>query len=692
MNELFIELFSEEIPARMQKTGAETLGRLIGEALKPLKVQQVKLYSTPRRIAGCFIVEAEIPASVISERGPRETAPEKALEGFLRKFQATQNELTKENGFWVLHRNQPAIPAEAFIAKTLPELLWQFPWPKSQRWGKGSTFTWVRPLHKILCLLNGKVVYFPLSHNGDTGHDDTGHNLSSGSETAGHHFLSSGFFSVSSCKDWEEKLSSHFVIADTDQRRKTLLQGLEKLTEAENLTIAPDTGLVEEVTGLVEWPVPFLGRIEESFMDLPIEVMQVSMRVNQRYFTLLHKGTHQPAPWFAFVANIPPSDGGTLTVKGNERVLRARFADARYFWDHDRKTPLFSKLDRLKAVTFHAKLGTQFERTQRLISLSSFIAKNIGASPTLAERSALLCKIDLTTGMVGEFPELQGVMGGYYALHDQEDPACAQAITEHYSPKGVNDGVPTAPVSISLALADKIDTLAGFFAVGEKPTGSGDPYALRRAALGVLRMIRENQLSLALEETFQYALSLYPETLSQPETLQELMEFIRERLRIQLRSEDVPHDILAAILSAASLLDVNQIVERIKHLTQFLKTEEGLNLLAVVKRANNILRIENRKDGPHHGDVTPNLLTEPSEQTLYKVFSKVLPATQQALQDNNYPQALTELSSTRSILDTFFETVTVNDPSEDLRKNRLKLLSQLTEMAKSVADFTQIDG
>lgn len=684
MAEFFIELFSEEIPARMQRQGAETLGRLLKEALSPLNAELRSVFSTPRRIAASLSVDFSIPAQTLSERGPRESAPEKALGGFLRKFQATRDDLILENGFWVLNRSIPAKSAAEHIAACLPDVLWQFPWPKSQRWGAGSAFTWVRPLHRIVCLLDGQIVPFSLARE-----NDTGHHLVSSNMTEGHRFLSEGAFPVSSCGQWEQTLAAHYVIVNADQRRDKLLAECEQLANEEGLIIAPDPGLVEEVTGLVEWPVAFLGEIDENFMDLPMEVMQVSMRVNQRYFTLLTKD-NQPAPRFGFIANLLPTDGGDLTIAGNERVLRARFSDARYFWNLDRSTSLFSKLDRLKDITFHAKLGTQYERVTRIKALSAFLAHVLGADAEQAQRAALLSKIDLTTGMVGEFPELQGIMGGYYARHDKEEEAVATAISDHYMPRGPKDGVPHTPIAIILALADKIDTLTGFFAIDEKPSGSGDPFALRRAALGIIRIIRENDLNLSLTDILSFSLKQFPHALQNPTITEEVAEFLIERLRVQLKSENVPYDIMAAVIARPHRLDLLQITGRINSLIHFLEGEDGKNLLAGIKRASNILRIENKKDGPHTGTPEETLLQDSAEKELFALFTDILPQTTRAVQNEAYEQALGLIATLRPAVDRFFDHVTVNDDNADLRKNRLKLLAEFNHITQLIADFNHI--
>ncbi|GBR06663.1 glycine--tRNA ligase subunit beta [Acetobacter oeni] len=695
MAELLLELFSEEIPARMQQPAGDELVRQIGKAFTALSPRNPKSYTGPRRIALSCELDAEVPAETISERGPRETAPEKALEGFLRKHGAGKEDARLENGFWVLTRNTPAISAEAYIAERLPALLRQFSWPKSMRWGTGSHFTWVRPLRRILCTLGGTVVPFSLATD-EGGTPDNGHHLTSGDLTEGHRFYPTGSakaepFAARTVADWQTGLRARRVLTDAAERRETILRGISQLATEEGLALVTDPGLVEEVAGLVEWPVPFLGRIDDTFMELPAEVMQVSMRVNQRYFALRHTDG-SPAPRFAFIANIEPTDNGVQVVAGNERVLRARFADARHFWDLDRKQTLESRVAGLDKVTFHADLGSQGDRVKRLVRLAELIAPMVGASPQHAARAALLAKADLSTGMVGEFPELQGIMGGYYARHDHEpDDVCA-AIAGHYQPRGPSDETPTAPVSVAVALADRFDMLAGFFAAGAKPTGSGDPYGLRRAALGIISLIRTSALRLDLVALFVKASEALPPALQNAPDLDLLPGFIAERLRVQLRSEGKRHDILAAISAGNYDTDITRLLARTDALADMLATEDGKNLLAATKRATNILRIEDKKDGPHEGTPDPALYTQPEEIALAAALKTVIPLVEDAIAEERFTDAMRDAASLRPALDTFFESVIVNADDPHIRGNRLKLLSELVRMTRLIADFSQIDG
>ncbi len=675
MPELLLELFSEEIPARMQRGAAADLARILTAALAPLNSIAVETFAGPRRIALKAEIAAEVPAASTTERGPRTSAPDQAVTGFLRKHGATRDQLREEAGYWVLHKTSRPTQAADLVAQTLPPLLRRFPWPKSMRWGGSSAFTWVRPLRRIICLLDGEVVRFDLRDG-----EDDGHGLAASDLTEGHRFHAPGAFRVTGFHDWRAQLSHRRVLVDAAERRHRIASGIAALAEARDLTVIEDPGLLEEVAGLVEWPVPLLGQVDPAFMDLPPEVMQVSMRVNQRYFALRTQAG-DPAPWFGFVANIEAEDGGETIIAGNERVLRARFADARHFWDLDRKTPLAARVPALDQITFHAKLGSQGERVRRLRRLARVIATYAGANPDKAEHAAELAKADLVTGMVGEFPELQGVMGRYYALHGGEAPAIGDAIRDHYAPKGPNDPVPSAPLSITVALADKLDQLAGFFAIGEKPTGSGDPYALRRAGLGVIRIIRDNRLRLPL-------IPLLKQTAG-PSA--EILDFLAERLRVQLRAEGARHDVLAAVFAAGADDDIVRLLSRTDAITALLGTEDGANLLTAYRRAANILRIEERKDGPHDGPPDPDLLRQPEETALADAL-EALTETDHLLAREDYPAAMAAMARLRAPLDAFFDRVTVNAPEPELRRNRLRLLARVRAAMNRVADFSKIES
>jgi glycyl-tRNA synthetase beta chain len=537
---------------------------------------------------------------------------------------------------------------------------------------------------------------------------------------------------VASCDDWAAKLRQRRVLVDADDRKRVISEGIAALAAARQIALVDDPGLLDEVAGLVEWPVPLLGRIDDAYMDLPPEVRQVSMRVNQRYFAFRNLDG-SAAPYFGVVANIEPADGGATSIAGNERVLRARFADARHFWDLDRKTRLESRVPQLDHVTFHAKLGTQGERVRRLERLAEEIAPLVGAGPALARDAARLCKADLVTGMVGEFPELQGVMGRYYALHDGEDRLVADAIRDHYAPRGPTDPVPAADVSIVVALADKLDQLVGFFAIGERPSGAGDPYALRRAALGIIRIIRENALRLNLIPLIEAALPQMRETLRHARLLERqaivetakglgvplgpyadaearstrrvpgsteaidtitfhVMDFVYDRLLVLLRAEGARHDVLAAAFAAAWDDDITRLLARTDAVAVLLRSDDGANLLTAYRRAANILRIEDRKDGPHTGEPDRDLLRVPEEivlaQALRVTESTVIPL----LEREDFAAAMAAMAQLRAPLDTFFDEVTVNAPEPDLRRNRLRLLHSLRSTMGRIADFAKIEG
>jgi glycyl-tRNA synthetase beta chain len=681
MPELFLELFSEEIPARMQRGAAAELERAVTSLLAAISPANVATWFGPRRIALRAEVAAEVAAASSVERGPRSSAPEQALTGFLRKHNAGREQLRQEGDYWVLEKTAAAVSAADLIAGVMPGLLRRFSWPKSMRWGGSSSFVWVRPLRRIVCLLDGRVVPFDLRDGADDGHC-----LASANLTEGHRFHAPGAFAVTGAANWRDNLTARQVLVDAADRKRVIADRIAGLAAEKSLTVVDDPGLLDEVAGLVEWPVPHLGRIAEEHMDLPPEVMQVSMRVNQRYFAL-RTADHAAAPWFAFVANIQADDNGAAIIAGNERVLRARFSDARHFWDLDRRTKLADRIPALDSVTFQAKLGTQGDRVRRLALLAADIAAQVGADPFQARRAAELAKADLVTGMVGEFPELQGVMGRYYARHDGEDPEVADAIRDHYAPRGPAEAPPSAPVSIAVALADKLDQLTGFFAIGEKPTGSGDPYALRRAALGVIRIIRENGLRVNLQQ-------LLAATGADRATVTAVFEFIIERLVVQLRADGRRYDVLNAVFASSQRPggDLATLLGRTEAVADLLASPDGANLLTAYRRAANILRIEERKDGPHSGAPDKALLETPEEQSLDRAIADANLDIQLCLQNEDFEAAVQRLARLRPALDAFFENITVNAPEPDLRRNRLRLLSQVRSVMDRIADFSRIEG
>ncbi len=670
----------------MQARGAESLARALTDALAALKPSAVRQFSGPRRIAVAADVAGAVAASSSIERGPRIGAPEQALTGFLRKHAAARSELREEAGFHVLEKTAPAVRAETLIAAAMPDVLRRFAWPKSMRWGGTSAFTWVRPLRRIACLLGGRVVEFSLASG-----DDDGHGLASGDVTEGHRFMAPGPLTVRDVDSWERTLEQRFVIASATERRARVADGIVAAAAAHGLSVVEDPGLVDEVCGLVEWPVALLGRIDDALMDLPAEVMQVSMRVNQRYFaTRLPDG--RPAPWFAFVANIAPTDGGAAIIAGNERVLRARFADARHFWDWDRRTKLADRVAALDGVTFHASLGTQGARVRRLVPLAGAVARAIGADVALAERAALLCKADLTTGMVGEFPELQGVMGGYYARHDGEPDAVADAVRDHYAPKGGSDTPPRAPVAVAVALADKLDQIAGFFSQGLAPSGSGDPFALRRAALGIIRTIRDNGLRLRLSPVVTLAASAFVAHEKADALASEILNFLHDRIRVQFRADGGRADVLQAALNTEGPKD--DLVLFLHHagaLADLLMTDDGQNLLAAYKRAANILAIESKRDSATYGGaVDRGMLATDTENSLYHAVSDAR-IVQRHVADEDFGHAVKILATLRRPLDAFFAENKVNDENAAVRRNRLALLWNVKNLIDTVGYFDALN-
>ena len=674
MPEFFLELFSEEIPARMQREAGVQLEKICSAALAGLKIQVVEVFTGPRRIALKAIVNEATEAREIEERGPRESAPEAALAGFLGKHKATRADVVAEGGFFYLRRRQNSVAAAELILAALPGALEKFAWPKSMRWGQSGGFTWVRPLRRVVCLLDGVVVKFALGP------------VVAGNITEGHRFLAPGAFEVISAADWQGKLRERFVIADQNERREKVVAGLAARAAEVGLTVAEDAGLVDEVTGLVEWPVALVGWIDEGFMELPPEVRELSMKVNQRYFAL-RDSEGKPAARFGFVANIVAADGYAAIVAGNERVLRARLSDARHFWDLDLKTPLDELLPKLDKIVFHAKIGTQGERVKRIAALARQIAETLGADEKTArqaEWAGKLSKADLASGMVGEFPELQGVMGGYYAErapHGWDRGVVGSAIKTHYQPKGPSDEVPKGVVAASVALADKLDTLIQFFAENEKPTGSGDPYALRRAALGVIRIILENNF-----ENFDLNIFLFESY--------EVYSFLLERLRVKLRGEQKRFDVLDAVFAVSADGNLVRLMKRIVALSKLLASDDGRNLLIAYKRAANILQIEDPDGKNRTLSPDPAVFVDQAERDFFEAQIAVRSEiqTRDYLGEERYEEVMLLLASLRPAIDKFFENVKVNDPLETVRQNRLRLLAQFRGTVDNIADFSKIEG
>lgn len=692
MAELLLELLSEEIPARMQPRAREDLQRLMSAALKDagLDFSSMAAYSTPRRLA--LVVEGlpEAQPDISEERrGPRADAPDKAVDGFLRSVGLTRDQLEereeKKGTFLYAKIEKKGLPTARVLGKIVLSTIFNFPWPKSMRWSDGR-LQWVRPLRSILCLFDGEVV--PL----------TAWNIDSGNQTQGHRFLAPKPFAVKDFKDYKAKLLKHKVVLDQMDRREAIHEEARGLAERHRLELIDDPALLDEVTGLVEWPVALLGGFDDAFLELPPEVLTTAMRSHQKYFALRDPKTGNLAPNFITIANITASDGGKAIAAGNERVLTARLSDAKFFWDQDLKIKLEDRLPALGDIVFHEKLGTVAERVERIEKLAVHIAENYtpDADVEHVRRAARLSKADLVTEMVGEFPELQGLMGSYYAAAQGEAPEVAQAIREHYAPKGPDDACPAAPVSVAVALAEKLDTLVGLFGVNEWPTGSKDPFALRRSALGVIRLVLENEIRVSLLQILQdaegpFALQIGPWTFS----ANKAFDFFADRLKVQQREKGVPHDLIDAVFSLGGEDDLVRLLARVAALQEFLKTEDGANLLTGYRRAANIVRIEEKNDKSKYDvDVDVKLLREPQEKALFERLGAARGEMEAAVAVEDFAGAMTALASLRAPVDAFFDHVTVNTMDEEgrLRVNRLNMLSEIRRVMETVADFSKIEG
>lgn len=694
MAELFLELFSEEIPARMQTRASEDLKRLVTDKLKDagLAFTGAAAYATPRRLALTVDGLPQAQPDVTDEkRGPRVGAPEQAVQGFLKSaglasLDQCEKRDTGKGEFWFAVVKKKGVKTAALLPALLSESFAALPWPKSMRWA-GHQYRWVRPLHSIVATFDG----VPLEGAIDLG----GSSIKFGCTTRGHRFLDPRPIKVAHFGDYKTKLGEGYVIVDPAERRSAIREQADKLAASAGLSVKPDDALLDEVTGLVEWPVALIGRIDEQFMDIPPEVLTTSMRVNQKYFSLLDK-TGKLAPRFIVVANMQTKDSGKAIVAGNERVLRARLSDAKFFWDQDRKVKLEERVPALKDIVFHAKLGTVADKVSRMEALAAELVPFIpGADVDQTRSAALLAKADLTSGMVGEFPELQGVMGRYYAMHEGEKQAVADAIAEHYAPLGPTDRCPTAPISVAVALADKIDSLVGFFAIDEKPTGSKDPFALRRAALGVIRLIVENKLRLPLNKVFAAAHQSYANRKTAFSALQprELLDFFADRLKVALREKGVRHDLISAVFALGGEDDLVRLLARVDALKRFLDSEDGANLLVAYRRASNIVRIEEKKDSKtYNSGVDGALLRQDEEKALHRALAASGEAGGQALDGEDFTGAMAALARLRAPVDAFFDKVTVNTEDADLRANRLRLLSEIRATLNRVADFSQIEG
>jgi glycyl-tRNA synthetase beta chain len=710
VSELLLELLSEEIPARMQPRAIEGLTGLLHDKLAAAQIpaESIRGYVTPRRLT--VVAEgilAAQPDRTEERRGPRVGAPQPAIDGFLRSSglaAVTECEIraTDRGEFYFAVVNRPGRPAREVLPELIHGAMAELPWPKSMRY-PASDLRWIRPLISILCLFEGEVLALPVG------------GVPVGRTTRGHRFLSPGKICVANAADYHERLSKAHVLLDQEHRKEKIREDLQEAAAVKGLSVNPDSALLEEVTGLVELPAVLMGSIDPAFMTLPREVLATAMRAHQKYFSCRYPDS-TPAPHFLFVANNLAADGGKTIIAGNERVLRARLADARFFWNQDLKVPLEARVDTLKERIFHDRLGSVYDKSERITALAEFLAPHIyGADAGRAGRAARLAKADLSTHMVAEFPELQGIMGSYYyeAQHHSAKPQeivehtqVATAIGDHYKPMGPNDFCPKAPDSVVVALADKIDTLVAFFAIQMAPTGSRDPFALRRAALGIIRIILENRVPLPLKGALTEAAEIfykardparfsYWQSKIRDDLYPELMLFILERLKVRLREQGTRHDLIAAAFGQVGTAedDLVRLLRRVDALANFLASEDGANLLTAYRRASNIVAIEERKDGRKYADpVDPALLDQPEERALADYLAKVGSRAGTLLSSEEFEKVMAELARLRRPVDDFFDKVTVNCDDPALRENRLRLLSAIRATMNRVADFSQIEG
>jgi glycyl-tRNA synthetase beta chain len=699
MAELLLELFSEEIPARMQAKAETDLRDAMEKALKEagLKWKLLAACSGPRRLTVSITGLSERSADVKEERkGPKVGAPDKAVEGFLRGAglsdisQAEVRSDPKKGDFYVAVIETPGRDAKDIIAEAVPAIIRGFHWPKSMRWGTGD-LRWVRPLQRTTCVLDGEIVPFDVD------------GIASGNQVEGHRVHGRGPYTVTGWEDYSKQLegAGHVKLTRAD-RREVILKGIEAVCKKAGLEWIEDQGLLEEVMGLAEWPVVVLGDMDPDFLSLPPEVIQLSMRTHQKYFAVNDAKTGKLAPHFIVVANIEATDGGKKLAEGNSRVLSARLDDARFFWDLDKAKPLDEMAKKLSTIAFKAELGSLGDKVERVAALARELALKVGADPDLAERAARLAKADLVSEMVGEFPELQGVMGRYYALEAGEPAAVADAIRDHYKPQGPSDNVPTDPVGIAVALADKLDTLVGFWAIDEKPTGSKDPFALRRAALGVVRILLESEARLSMREAGGKAdFGLAEHTGGKgfvggawEDYGEDLLSFFADRLKQHLRDEGLRHDLIDAVFALGED-DLVLITKRVEALGAFLGTEDGANLLAGYKRAANILKAEEKKGAlPDNLVVDGALIDAGAEEEihLHQTLGQVRHDIEEPLKNEDFAAVMTELAKLRGPVDAFFEHVMVNDQDAAVRANRLALLADIRDTLHRVADFSQIEG
>ncbi|MBB4366657.1 glycyl-tRNA synthetase beta chain [Bradyrhizobium sp. CIR18] len=697
MPELLLELFSEEIPARMQAKAADDLRRLVTDKLvaEGLVYEGAKAFATPRRLAlTVHGIPARQPDLKTERRGPKVGAPDAAVQGFLKatglkSLDEAKIQRDPKGDFYIGLIEKPGRDAIDVLAEILPVIIRTFPWPKSMRWGarsgKPGSLSWVRPLHAITATFGLEteepdVVKFEVD------------GIETGQTTYGHRFMAPDAISVRRFEDYEAKLKAAKVILDPQARKDIIFADAKELTFAQGFELVEDQVLLDEVSGLVEWPVVMMGSFEAEYLAIPDEVIRATIRNNQKCFVVKDPKTGKLTNKFVLTANIEATDGGKVIVSGNERVIRPRLSDAKFFYETDLKTKLEDRLPKFEQIVFHEKLGTQAARIKRIERLAIEIAPLVGADVAKATRAAHLAKADLLTEVVGEFPEVQGLMGKYYALAQGEDASVAAACEEHYKPQGPADRVPTDPVSVAVALADKIDTLVGFWAIDEKPTGSKDPYALRRAALGVIRLIAENGLRLSLTKVAASALAgLLVKPADATRLPSDLLAFFADRLKVQLREQGARHDLVDAVFALGGQDDLLMIVRRVEALGKFLDTDDGKNLLAGTKRASNILSIEEKKD-KRSFDGAPDaaLYGLAEEKALAKAIGEVQAEASAAVAKEDFAAAMSAMAKLRPPVDAFFDKVRVNDDDAKVRENRLKLLNEIRSATRAVADFSKI--
>jgi glycyl-tRNA synthetase beta chain len=704
MPDLLLELFSEEIPARMQGKAADDLRRMVTDKLvaEGLVYEGAKAFATPRRLAlTVHGIPARQPDLKTERRGPKMGAPDAAVQGFLKatglkSLDEAKIQRDPKGDFYIALIEKPGSAAIDVISEILPVIIRTFPWPKSMRWGersaKSGSLSWVRPLHSIIATFGPEteepdVVKFSVD------------GIEAGQTTFGHRFMAPAAISVRRFEDYEAKLKAAKVVLDAQARKDIILADARQLAFAQGFELVEDQVLLDEVAGLVEWPVALMGSFDEEFLSIPGEVIRATIRNNQKCFVVSDPKTGKLTNKFILTANIEATDGGKTIIGGNERVIRARLSDAKFFYETDLKTKLEDRLKKFDQIVFHEKLGTQAARIERIERLAAEIAPLIGADVAKAKRAAHLAKADLLTEVVGEFPELQGLMGKYYAQAQGEDAAVAAASEEHYKPQGPADRVPADPVSVAVALADKLDTLVGFWAIDEKPTGSKDPYALRRAALGVIRLILENELRLELSKTITtFAVVLLEgDAIKSAESpiaiAPSLLAFFADRLKVQLRDQGARHDLVDAVFSLGGQDDLLLVVRRVEALGKFLDTDDGKNLLAGTKRASNILSIEEKKDKrTFDGAPDAGLYNLPEEKALASATDQVKSEAGAAVAKEDFATAMSAMAKLRPAVDAFFDKVKVNDDEPRMRENRLKLLNEIRAATRAVADFSKIEG